>query len=385
MGFTEGDDPHIADSRPGWQESRLRQARPRSRGDDWIGQEDRYRIGLFVPMSGAAGLWGASCVASAQLAAHEINARGGIAAREVEFVLVDASDETGLAVEHGANDLIEDNAISAIVGMHLSSVRQRLNKIVGARVPYVYTPLYEGNERTPGVFAIGETPEDQLRPAIRHLSATRKVRRWALIGNDYVWPRASNAFARDYIDENDGEVVFECYVPFGFPEIERLVEHVATCGADAVLISLIGQDAVEFNRLFGAAGLDRRAIRLSAAIEESGLLAMGAENTKRLFAVSSYFGGLRTDRNIAFKERYFACHGEYAPVLNALGQSLYEGVNFLAAAVAQAGPGMALAPNQPLEYVSARQGRYWDNQKKALPIYLARADGHLFATPERIF
>ena len=42
------------------------------------------------------------------------------------------------------------------------------------------------------------------------------------------------------------------------------------------LLSLIGQDAVQFNRAFGRCGLSRDMFRLSCAIEENGLLAIGA-------------------------------------------------------------------------------------------------------------
>ena len=60
-------------------------------------------------------------------------------------------------------------------------------------------------------------------------------------------------------------------------------------------------------------------------------MATGAEHTKRLFAASSYFASLTTPENEQFKERYRAIHAGCAPVLNALGQSLYEGIHFYAA------------------------------------------------------
>ena len=66
--------------------------------------------------------------------------------------------------------MLDEGEIDAIVGMHISSVRQNLLRRGAGRVPYVYTPLYEGGERTPGIYAIGETPQQQLRPAIHALT-----------------------------------------------------------------------------------------------------------------------------------------------------------------------------------------------------------------------
>jgi ABC-type branched-subunit amino acid transport system substrate-binding protein len=280
------------------------------------------------------------------------------------------------ALECEIAGLIEEKAITAVVGMNVSSVRQRLNKIIGGRIPHVYTPLYEGNEHSPNVYTIGETPADQLEPAIRHLTGTLKVRNWALIGNDYVWPRSSHSVARRRIAECGGTVVFDGYVPFGLTNAEWLVERIARAKPDIVLVSLVGQDAVEFNRAFGAMDLDRHVFRLSTAVDENVLLATGEENTKRLFVASAYFSALKTDRNEAFKERYLASHETHPPVLNALGQSLYEGVHFYAAMKSGAdrgkGPG-------PVHYRSARAGTFVSNDRKDLTIYLSRADGHQFS------
>jgi len=157
-----------------------------------------------------------------------------------------------------------------------------------------------------------------------------RLRKWALIGNDYVWPRASNRYAKSWLAEMNASLAYERYVPFSAPDLAVEVEAIEKSGAEALLISLIGQDAVDFNRIFGHMGLDRRILRLTCVIEENGLLASGAENLKRLFCASSYFGALATDANACFRETYHNFHGDRAPVLGALGQSTYEGMHFLA-------------------------------------------------------
>ena len=344
-----------------------------------LGGGRRNRIALMVPMSGSAGIWGPSCISCAQLALDEINRNRGIGDREVELVFLDSDDSVVDDAVDALTELVDEGAVSAVVGMHVSSVRQRLNAALKGRIPYVYTPLYEGGEATPACYTIGETPREQLAPAIRHRAASLKVRRWALVGNDYVWPRASNRFAKALIAETGGQVVMETYVPFGVEEPVELVEQVAAAKPDIVLLSLIGQEAVEFNRVFGAMRLDRSIVRFSTAIEENILLATGAEHTRRLYAASSYFASLRTDANLSFVERYRTLHRERAPVLNALGQSIYEGMQFYASLTDGRRPKGA-----PVAYRSARGGGYVSNERKDNPIYLARADGHLFDVVERL-
>ena len=333
-------------------------------------------IAVLAPMSGSAGIWGPSCISSAQVAISEVNEGNGAAGSKLVPYFLDSDNGNVEALEREIAGLIEENAISAVVGMSVSSVRQRLNKIVSGRIPYIYTPQYEGNEHSPNVFTIGETAADQLEPAIRHVTKHLKVRNWALIGNDYVWPRSSHAVARQRIAEAGGGVVFDGYVPFGLKNAEWLVERIAATKPDIVLVSLIGQDAVEFNRAFGAMDMDRRMFRLSTVIEENVLLATGEENTRRLFVASAYFSELKTERNEAFKERYRSSHATFPPVLNALGQSLYEGVHFYASMKEKARKDRRAGP---VRYQSARAGTYCTNDHKDVPIYLSRADGHRFS------
>ncbi len=212
-----------------------------SRLNGWP-RRSEFRLALLVPMSGPAGIWGPSCIASAQTALEELNRSDGIAHLEVIPVAIDAAHESMDSLASLVDDMIADGEIDAIVGMHLSSVRQKLAKIIGCRVPYIYTPLYEGGERSPGVFAIGETPERQLAPALQVLSNSRKLRRWALIGNDYVWPRVSHHIAKKCLRELSAEVVMEQYVPLGHENMASLIEELSASNADSVVISLVGQE-----------------------------------------------------------------------------------------------------------------------------------------------
>lgn len=339
-----------------------------------------FRVALAIPMCGSAGLWAPSCIASAQLAVAELNRVRGIGGRPVELIVIDSAVESAQPVEALINALIELGAIDAIVGMHISAIRQRLGKIVQGRIPYIYTPLYEGGERTPGIYTIGETPPEQVVPAIERLQARYRPRRWAMIGNDYVWPRTSHGYVKAQLQRLGVALVHERYLPFGMNDMSGEIEALAGSGADALLLSLVGQDAVDFNRAFGASGLDRRMIRLCCALEENGLLAIGADNLKRLFSAASYFGALPTEANAAFREAYHSFHGDRAPMLNALGQSTYEGMHFLSALLAHDREGWRQQTGPMAQVVSHPSARWQRGRGGALlrPIFLARADGMLF-------
>lgn len=340
----------------------------------WERRAERYTIGLFVPMSGVAGIWGPSAIACATLAAEEINRAGGLRGRELQLTCFNASDEADDLTET-TREVIDAGGIDAIVGMHTSSVRRAVIAGCGGRVPYVYTALHEGGERSSGVYTLGETPERQLRPAIETLTRDWAARRWMFIGNNYEWPWISHRLARGYANQAGGEVLDEVYVPLGVGQFDDVLQRVADLRPDALLLSLVGQDAIDFNRAFGASDLSRHTLRLSCAVEENILLAIGANNTQNLFVSSGYFGALRDDVNMGFKERYHQRFGQRAPTLNSLGQSTYEGIHFATTLVQQA---LEQRGPRPLEFDGVRGITWTNNAHVSYPVHLALADGHTF-------
>lgn len=341
------------------------------------------RIGLVVPTSGLLGLLAPSALNCAVLAAAELNAAGGILGRPVELVLIDGGRPPAeVAAEVGG--LARVRALNAVVGTHASDVRVALARAIGGMLPYVYTPPYEGGERTPGVFLLGETPRRQLRPALDRLVPGR-ARRWLLLGNDYVWPRRVHATARRQLAAAGAEVVGERLVASGRADA-ALVEWVAAARPDAVLLSLVGSDLVRFNRAFAASPLAGRVARVCGALEENGLLGAGGDGTGELYASMGYFAALATEEALSFGERYTARFGVDAPVLNAHGQGAYDGVRLLHALAIAAGTLDVAVVDAVAEGTRVQGGRgpfVMRDRHAQQPVYLARADGLDFDVIDR--
>jgi urea transport system substrate-binding protein len=337
-------------------------------------------VALVVPLHGSAGLFGPSCELCAQLAADELNAQGRVLGREIRLSVVDGSGPPSrVADEVGA--LVAAGLVDAVVGWHISAVRQALAPRIASQVPYVYTALYEGGERTPGVFLVGETPSRQLLPAMRWLRREHGVRRWCIVGNDYVWPRTTAGAARAYAAQCDGCIVDEILVPLGTEHFGHVMRRVERCRADAVLVLLVGEDAVHFNRSFAAAGLDDRCRRLSTLMEENMLLASGADATRGLCATAAYFETLVTPESLDFGGRYTRRFGPDAPALNSLGESCFEGILLLAALARGAG-GFDVrdmcAVADSVAYAGPRGELRMHHAHAQHRVYLAEAEGLAF-------
>ncbi|PPK62564.1 ABC transporter substrate-binding protein [Actinokineospora auranticolor] len=330
------------------------------------------RLGLLLPLSGALGLTGPSGLMAAALAATEVNTAGGVAGRPVELVLVDA----GRAPAEVACEAVE-TAVDAFVGFHTSDVHRALETALGDRVPYIFTPPHEGGTRRAGVVLLGDSPGRQLAPAVRWLVNHRGLRRWALVGSDYIWPRAVHRVAGGIVRGLGAEVVTERLVPFPGSGVaaEELVDAIGRAHADAILLSLVGRDLVAFNRVFAESPLAARVVRLSGSLEENGLLAAGGDDTGELYAAMRSFAGQGDERRVALAERHRALFGPRAPVLDAYAEGCYDGVH-LAAALAAAGD--LTAPRAQPATAALLATTDWPGSPAGPPrptTYLARADG----------
>ena len=337
----------------------------------------KLRIANFLTCSGSPGIWGPAAINGALLGVSEINKRGGILGREIELTMLDSGGPIEDVVRR-AEEAIAFDEVDLIMGSHISAVRVALRAVTRGRVPYIYTPVYEGGERTPGVMAIGETPRRQSRPAIHWLSEVKKASRWYLIGSDYVWPWQSHRAVKKYIGEAGGQLVGEEFVPVGEDDHSAHLARIRAARPDVVLISLIGTDSIAFNRAFAEAGLAATTLRFAGAMDETVLLGIGADNTENLFCASGYFTGVGSRANDDFLSRYHAMFGAHAPPCGSVAQSNYEGIRFLQAAAERAGTldfKPLLTAGRNIVYSGARGPVTIRDGRAEMPMYLAEADG----------
>ena len=150
------------------------------------------------------------------------------------------------------------------------------------------------------MFLTGETPECQLLPTMRWMAMELGVRQWCIIGDNYVWPWGSAKAARNYAERCGARILDEIYVELGTAKFTNALRRIESSGAQGVLMFLVGNDAVRFNRAFAAAGLDERMLRLTPLMEENMLLASGAAATKGIYTASGFFESAATAEGLDF-------------------------------------------------------------------------------------
>lgn len=304
--------------------------------DDLAGTE-ALRVAVVIPQHGAGGMFGPSCIAAARLAVDELNADGGVLGRALVPVFFD-----GAGPDDPSLDLLSEQVwagrIHAVTGWHISSVRNSVMERIGGLVPYVYPALWEGGRHQVGLYCIGETPGQQVLPALDWFVQEAGVRRWFIAGNDYVWPRKTAAYAVSRARRAGIRIVGQRFMPLGTAEdddraaetIEAMLRAIARSRADAVLLLFIGLDGAVFNRAFAERGLDESVLRFGLAMDETVLMASGPDATGGLCTASSYFSSLASQAAADFRRRYDRLYGSQAPQLNMMAESTYESIQVLA-------------------------------------------------------
>lgn len=337
-----------------------------------------FKIGLFYAASGPASLFGPTQKASAELAVEQINGKGGIMGRPVELLLADAGGPPAESTRAAVRLMLNDKC-DLFVGSHDSATREALVSTIKARIPYLYTPVYEGGECAPNTYVLADTPEQQVRPTVELLTKEKGVKSVFLIGNDYVWPRKTNEHVKRYLSASGGAVVGEEYLPLGAPnKFEEAVTRIRGAKPDAVIVTLVGADNVNFNRTFSGFGLSKDILRASMLLEENTLLGIGAENSANLYNCMSYFSTVPGEAHDAFKAAYTAKFGDKAPQLSIIGVDCYAGITCAKALVEKAGGTDAealMAASDGLSFDTATGPVKMRNRHADKPMYLAECDG----------
>jgi branched-chain amino acid transport system substrate-binding protein len=201
----------------------------------------------------------------------------------------------------------------------------------------VFSVTNEGGPTGDRLVRLGERAAALLAVAVPRVMEQSDGRRWFLAGNDYSWPRATNACARATVARAGGTIAGERRVPLGTRDFDPVVRAVGRSGADCVLSTFVGADAAAFERAFYRAGLRARCRTLSPGLDEATREHIGAEAGAGIWSVFGYFEDLPTAENRAFLKRYRDRFGQWAPPPSSLSESAYEAVHLVAGAARRRG------------------------------------------------
>lgn len=340
---------------------------------------DPIKIGIPVGLSGANSVVAPSVVQSAELAAEEINAAGGILGRQIELVVAD--DGSGAqGAQRAFDSLVFQQKVDALISMETSAARNAGLPIVNrGKVPYIYTSFYEGRSCSPWMYVNAWVPEQQVAPIVDHFMKEFGAKSFYLVGSDYAFGRGMLEFTRAYVEANGGTVLGEEYLPMDGSDWTAIISKLKAANPDALITSTAGgAPNVTLTKQLRAAGVDIPYGNL--AVDEGTAASMGAD-AEGIFIAASYITGIDSAENKAFLEAMEKKFGADLKTPNDLSVPQYEAVYLYKAAVEKAGSTDPDAVIKALGEVSVQgpRGHIEMNKQRHTPLtmYLGqvKADG----------
>lgn len=290
------------------------------------------KLGFLSGLTGLETILGETQLNCFKLAVDQINGAGGIAGRQVEYLVEDDQTTTRGAVDK-ARKLISDDKVDAIIGLIASLTHVAARTVTTpAKKLLMYTTYYEGEVCEPYFYSTGQIPNQQIVPSVEWLIENTGKSTY-IIGSDYVWPRKSAEAIKAAMAAKGGTVLGEEFMPFGTQDFGPVFDKIKAAKPDFVWIMVAGNDLITCLKQYKSFGFTQQVF--SNGLDE--LFSFShPELTAGALSNQGYFMGLEREQNTAFKKAYGDAFGADKPI-NAIGEATYNAVNLYKLAVEKAG------------------------------------------------
>jgi urea transport system substrate-binding protein len=307
--------------------------------------EDTIKIGILHSLSGTMAISESVLKDTVLMLIEDQNRKGGLLGRKLEPVIVDpASDWDVFAKE--ARELLSKQKVAVVFGCWTSASRKSVLPVFEQLNGLLFYPVqYEGEESSRNIFYTGAAPNQQAIPAVRYLMSKEggEVRRWVLLGTDYVYPRTTNRILSAYLTAEgvSPDDITTIYTPFGYSKWQEIVERIKAFGSEgkktAVISTVNGDANTYFYRELEARQVDANAIPVMAlSIGQRELLGEDIAPVGHM-AAWNYFQSINSAENEVFVKMWADFNGQRDKITNDPMEATFIGFRMWAQAVVQAG------------------------------------------------
>jgi len=308
-------------------------------------RDGAIKIGVLHSLSGTMAMSERPLKDLLVMMVEEVNRAGGILGRPLELVIVNPQSDWS-RYEELANELLTQQKVAAVFGCWTSISRKAVLPVIEKQGGLLFYPIqYEGEEQSPNIFYTGATPNQQAIPAVDFLlsPAGGSIRRFALIGTDYIYPQVTNRILKGYlrhkgIGESD---ILTNLTPFSHEDWGALIKRIRqfSRGTPTAIISTINGDAnVHFYRELARQGVratDLPVMAFSVGENEAASLPHGL--LAGHYVAWNYLMAIETPENTRFRDQWRRYTGNPAAVTDDPMEATWIGFNLWCSAVRRIG------------------------------------------------
>ena len=311
-----------------------------------LAEKPPIKVGILHSLSGTMAISETTLKDTVLMMIKDQNDKGGILGRKLVPVVVDPASNWPLFAEK-MRELLVKQKVAVVFGCWTSVSRKSVLPVVEKNNGMLFYPVqYEGEESSRNVFYTGAAPNQQAIPAVEYLMGEDggSVKRWVLLGTDYVYPRTTNKILRAFlkgkgVKEAD---IMENYTPFGHSDWQTIVAQVkkfASQGKKTAVISTVNGDAnVPFYKELGNQGIKAEDIPVIAfSVGEEELSGIDTKPLVGHLAAWNYFMSVKKPENAAFIAKWQTFIKSKKRVVNDPMEAHYIGFQMWVQAVKQAG------------------------------------------------
>jgi urea transport system substrate-binding protein len=307
--------------------------------------EDTIKIGILHSLSGTMAISESVLKDTVLMLIADQNKKGGLLGQKLEPVIVDPASDWDVFAEK-ARELLTKERVAVVFGCWTAASRKSVLPIFEQLNGLLFYPVqHEGEESSRNIFYTGAAPNQQAIPAVRYLMSKEggEVRRWVLLGTDYIYPRTINRILSTYLTAegvSPGDLM-TIYTPFGYSEWRGIVERIKAFGSEgtktAVISTVSGDANTYFYRELADQQVDAKAIPVMAlSIGERELLGADIFPVGHL-AARNYFQSVNSAENEAFIKMWADFNEQRDKTTNDPMEATFIGFRMWAQAVVQAG------------------------------------------------
>lgn len=208
------------------------------------------RIGASLSLTGTYAKLGRNQHEGYKLCEKDLNARGGLLGRKVEFVVYDDQSTPATAVRLYEKLLTEDR-VEAVMGPYSSPVTEAVANVTEKYRKVLVAPL----AATTSIFKKGRkyifmviSPAEVYLEGLVDMAAKRGLKTVAIVNEDTLFSKAAASGAEELAKKKGMQVVFKEAYPKGNTDFSALLTKVRAANPDVLAAATYFDDAVALTR-----------------------------------------------------------------------------------------------------------------------------------------
>lgn len=208
------------------------------------------RIGASLSLTGTYAKLGRNQHEGYKLCEKDLNARGGLLGRKVEFVVYDDQSTPATAVRL-YEKLITEDKVDAVMGPYSSPVTEAVANVTEKYRKVLVAPL----AATTSIFKKGRkyifmviSPAEVYLEGLVDMAAKRGLKTVAIVNEDTLFSKAAASGAEELAKKKGMQVVFKEAYPKGNTDFSALLTKVRAANPDVLAAATYFDDAVALTR-----------------------------------------------------------------------------------------------------------------------------------------